>query len=315
MLSIIVPFFNEEDNLRPFYKELVSVGDLSKDCEVIFIDDGSTDLSFELVSELAKEDKRIKLFSFRKNQGKSEALNLGFQKAKGQYIVTLDADLQDVPSEIPNLLKKLKEENKDIISGWRKNRLDKSHMVRISKIFNFIVSKLFNLELHDYNCGLKAYRKEAAKNLHLYGGLHRFIPLLAFQQGFSVGEIIVQHRRRERGKSKYGFSKLWKDLPDIFTMIFLNKYSNRPLHFFSMIGGLMLALGLISLIYLYIIHATGQTITARPLFFFGIILVLGGLQVFFTGFLADLFINISQRRNDDSFRDSLLRYSSEKNNE
>lgn len=296
MISIIIPVFDEEESLPSFYKELILFLKSSNwDYEIIFVDDGSVDKSLSILKDIAQKDKKVKVYSFRRNQGKSEALTLGFQKAKGDYIATLDADLQDIPSEINNLFNKLKE-GFDVVSGWRKNRKDKSYMVNISRIFNIVVGKLFDLKIHDYNCGLKVYTKEAAKSLNLYGGLHRFIPLLAFEQGFSVSEVIVQHNQRRFGRSKYKFSKLWKDLPDIFTIIFLTKYGKRPLHFFGIAGFSLFFLGFIILVYLVILKIIGQGIGERPILFLGMILVLTGFQTFLTGFLADLIINVSDKK-------------------
>lgn len=304
MISIVVPLYNEEESLPFFYKELQSFLSTYRDYEIIFVDDGSTDRSLELLKKISLKDKKVKIYSLRKHLGKAEVLTVGFQKANGNYIVTLDADLQDIPSEIKKLLDKTNE-GFDVVSGWRKNRKDKSYMIKISKIFNYLVGKLFNLKLHDYNCGLKVYKKEAAKSLHLYGGLHRFIPLLAFQQGFSVTEVVVKHSERKFGKSKYGFSKLWKDLPDIFTMIFLSRYSHKPLHFFGTFGLILLISGIGILSYLTILKFMGQGIGDRPILFLGLLLVISGFQVFFTGFLADLFINISYKNNKEDF----LKYS------
>lgn len=305
MLSAVVPVFNEEESLSLFYKDLSKeIKKLGKDYEIIFVDDGSTDHSLEMLKDLAKKDKRVKIFSFRKNQGKAEALTLGFEKAKGDFVVTLDADLQDQPSEIEKLLKKARE-GWDLVSGWRKNRRDPLPKVISSKVFNWIASIFWGLKLHDYNCGLKIYRSEAVKNLNLYGGLHRFIPLLVYQQGFRVAEVSISHSPRKFGKSKYGFSKLWKDMPDIFTMLFLSKYSQRPLHFFGTVGIFSLLFGFVILIYLSVLHFQGEAIGNRPLLFFGILLVLTGFQVLFTGFLADLFLHISQKNNH---KENMLRY-------
>jgi len=214
--------------------------------------------------------------------------------AKGDYIVTLDADLQDRPEEIKNLLEKL-EEGFDVVSGWRKNRKDSLKTRLSSRLFNSIMSFFWGVHLHDYNCGLKAYTSEAAKSLRLYGGFHRFIPLIAFQEGFTVTEVVVEHDKRRFGKSKYGFSKVWKDLPDIFSMLFLAKYSKRPLHFFGVVGGFILLAGLIMLAYLWWIQLHGVSIGRRPLLIFGELCLLAGAQIFLTGFLADLIINSSSR--------------------
>lgn len=292
LISVVVPVYNEEESLRHFYQELIlSIND--GEHEIIFVDDGSTDSTLEILKELEKKNKRVRVFSFRRNRGKAEALTFGFQKAKGEKIVTLDADLQDKPDQISLLEKKLNS-GYDLVSGWRQDRKDSFQHVLFSRIFNSVASWLWGLRLHDYNCGLKIYTAECAKSLRLYGGLHRFIPLLAYQQGFRVTEIPVFHQKRQYGKSKYGFSKVWKDLPDIFTMYFLNKYGKRPMHFFGIIGAFFSLIGLLILIYLYFfIHSQGESITSRPLFFFGIISLLGGFQVLFTGFLADLIINKS----------------------
>jgi len=296
MLSFVIPLLNEEESLELFYKELQKVIDqLKEEYEIIFVDDGSTDNSLEILKKLAKENNKIKIFSFRRNLGKAEAMTYGFIKARGDFIITLDADLQDRPSEIPKLLEKARG-GTEVVSGWRKNRKDKSKMKIISRLFNFLIAWLFDLRLHDLNCGLKVYTKEAAKSMRLYGGLHRFIPLLAYEQGFTVDEVIVEHAPRKYGKSKYSFSKLWKDLPDMFTIIFLVKYGKRPLHFFGIVGGILALIGIFILSYLTILRIAGESIGRRPLLFFGMLLVLAGFQIFFTGFLADLMINISQTK-------------------
>ncbi len=308
MLSIVVAAYNEEESLNNFHKELVaSIKKFGWDCEIIFVDDGSTDGSLEILKEIEKRDKSVKIFSFRKNSGKAEALTLGFQKEKGDYVVTLDADLQDKPKEIFKLLEKIKEGNWDVVCGWRKERNDSIVKIISSKFFNFITSIFWGLKLHDYNCGLKLYSKEAAKSLNLYGGMHRFIPLLAHDQGFTVTEVAVEHDERRYGKSKYGFSKIWKDLPDIFTMLFLSKYSKKPFHFFGVAGEIFVLLGVIILGYLSYLHFQGIAIGQRPLLFFGMLLVISGFQLFFTGFLADLIINIYSKRQ----KDFNLKYSTE----
>ncbi|MEK7533866.1 MAG: glycosyltransferase family 2 protein [Patescibacteria group bacterium] len=310
MISIVIPLYNEEESLDVVYNEIIKVVKDHK-YEIIFIDDGSTDGSFEILKELEEKNSHVRIFSFRKNQGKAEALMLGFQKSKGDYIITLDADLQDKPSEISKLLNKINE-GWELVCGWRKNRNDSFFKIVSSKIFNFMASLFWDLKLHDYNCGLKAYTAEAAKSLSLYGGLHRFVPLLAYQQGFKVTEVSVDHEKRKFGKSKYGFSKLWKDMPDIFTMLFLSRYSKRPMHFFGVVGSVLFLIGTLILGYLSVLRFQGETIGRRPVLFLGMLLVIAGLQVFFTGFLADLIINISKESKKSGV---LLKYSSEKNND
>ena len=311
MISIVVPVYNEEESLEAFF--IVLSEELEKieySSEIIFIDDGSADRSLEILKNISEKEKNIRIFSFRKNQGKAEALTLGFLKANGEFIVTLDADLQDRPSEILILLNKM-EEGYDLVCGWRKNRKDSFSKIISSRLFNLIARNLWGLSLHDYNCGLKLYTKEAAKSLYLYGGMHRFIPLIIFQEGFSVGEIEITHDIRKYGKSKYGFSKIWKDLPDIFTMFFIGKYAKRPLHFFGGLGSLFFILGIIILSYLSVIHFQGETIGSRPLLFLGMLLILSGFQILFTGFIADLINNIFQKSGVKEIQSS-LKYSNEK---
>ena len=308
MLSIVVPVFNEEESLGTFYKELIlQVSKLKVGSEVIFVDDGSTDGSLSILKKLEEENKNIRIFSFRKNRGKAEALSLGFGKTRGDFIVTLDSDLQDRPDQIEKLIKKSKE-GWDLVSGWRKNRKDSFAKNISSKIFNFVSSFFWGLKVNDLNCGLKLYKAEAAKSLNLYGGTHRFIPLILFQEGFSVTEVPVVHDKRKLGKSKYGFSKVFTEIPDMFTMLFLSRYSKRPLHFFAPIGGILFTIGTIILAYLTLLRLEGYSIGRRPLLFLGMLLVISGLQIFFTGFLADLILHKSSKDEDDSF---LLKYSSE----
>lgn len=293
MISAVIPVFNEEESLLKFYNRLSKeLQKIDKNHEILFIDDGSTDKSFDILQQIEKKDSDVRIFSFRKNQGKSEGLTLGFQMAKGNYIVTLDADLQDKPEEIQKLFKRAKE-GYELVCGWRMSRKDPLQKIIASKLFNILANFFWGLKLHDYNCGLKLYSKEAAKSLRLYGGMHRFIPLLVYGEGYEVTEVAVSHGERMYGKSKYGFSKLWKDLPDIFTMLFLTQYGKRPLHFFGLIGGSLFSIGFIVLLYLSYLHFSGHSIGDRPLLFLGIVLLLVGIQILVTGFLADLLINIA----------------------
>lgn len=294
MISIVVPAYNEADGLEAFYNETIKyLPKLSKDYEIIFVDDGSNDGTLQVMKALAKRDKNVKVYSFKGNRQKADALMMGFSKAKGDFIFTMDADLQDKPSEMNKFLEKQKENDADVVVGWRKHRKDKSKMIIISKFFNWLNHVLFKLNLHDIDCGFKLFTKEAAHSIHIYGGLYRFIPLLLQQQGFLVQEVVVEHDQRRFGYSKYGFSKVFRNLPDLFTIIFLLKFSKRPLHFFGFIGGLMFLLGAAIFAYLVIIWFGGQSIGDRPLLLFSILLMLGGLQTFFTGFIADLFINLN----------------------
>lgn len=310
MITAVIPVFNEEESLEKFYPRLKQeLLKIDKNHEIIFIDDGSRDSSLEIIKRFASKDLSVRIYSLRRNMGKSEALTVGFRMATGDYIVTLDADLQDRPEEIPNLLIKAKE-GFDLVSGWRKNRKDSIIMKLPSKFFNFLMSAFWGVHLHDYNCGLKLYKKEAVKNLNLYGGMHRFIPLLVSEKGFNVTEIPVVHEARKYGKSKYGFSKVIKDVPDMFTVLFLTKYAKRPLHFFGFAGGILLLIGFAILLYLSGIHFMGESIGDRPLLIFGMLLVLAGFQILFTGFIADLIISITEKDRTSKSLEEAIKYKS-----
>lgn len=309
MISFVVPCYNEEESLPNFYKELSAVApSLSKNYEIVFVDDGSKDSTLKLLLNLEKKDKRIRVYSFQKNQGKAEALTLGFHKAKGEWIITLDADLQDKPSEVKKLIKKSKE-GWDMVAGWRKDRKDSTAKKIFSRIFNFAVSFFWGFKFNDMNGGLKLYRANAAKTLRLYGGMHRFIPLLLHDSGFKVTEVPIAHDIRRHGKSKYSASKVIKEMPDMGTILFLSKFSKRPLHFFGFTGGILSFIGLIILIYLSIIWFQGESIGRRPLLFLGMLLVISGFQVLFTGFLADLILSLNSKSNGSP--NILLKYSSD----
>jgi len=313
-LSVVIPLFNEEDSLQILYNRLkAALMDISKEHELIFVDDGSKDRSLQILKSLAEKDKSVHVISFRKNLGKSEALTAGFQSAKGNHIVTMDADLQDKPEEIKKLLRKAKE-GYEVVSGWRKDRRDRFYKVLSSKLFNAILGKMSGIQIHDYNCGLKLFTKDAAKSLRLYGGMHRFIPLLATEQGFAVGEVAIDHDSRKFGKSKYGFSKIWKDLPDMFTLLFLTRFARKPMHFFSLIGSTFFLIGSAILVYFIILHSFyGKQVGDRPLLFIGLLLVIAGFQVALTGFLADLIVNIFLTETSSyAHIEKLIKYTSKK---
>lgn len=307
MISFVVPAYNEEESLLNFYKELSKVApSLSRDYEVVFVDDGSKDSTLNILKDFEKKDKRVRVYSFQRNHGKAEALTQGFQKARGEWIVTLDADLQDKPQEIKKLIQKSKE-GWDMVAGWRKDRKDSTPKKIFSKFFNFIVSFFWNFHFNDMNGGLKLYNSNAAKTLRLYGGMHRFIPLLLHDSGFQVTEVPIVHDVRKFGKSKYSASKVVKEMPDMATMLFLSKFSKRPLHFFGLIGGILAFIGIVILVYLSIIWFQGESIGRRPLLFLGMLLVISGFQILFTGLLADLILSIHSRNNGPNI---LLKYES-----
>ena len=307
MISYLIAVFNEEESILHFYNELEKfLPKLAKEYEILFIDDGSQDKTLKLLSDLEKKNQNLSVYYFRRNHGKSEALTFGFQRAKGDLILTMDADLQDKPSEIKKLLDKQKE-GYDLVSGWRKNRKDSFAKIAFSKTFNMLVSAFWGIKLHDYNCGLKLYTKDAAKSLNLYGGMHRFIPLIVAQEGFSIAEVPVIHDVRRFGKSKYSAWKVLTQMPDMMTMIFLSKYGKRPLHFFGFIGAILFGLGFLISLYLSIEWFLGVPISGRPLFFLGILLIITGVQIGLTGLIADLILNVS---NKDQTKSIMLKYSS-----
>lgn len=296
--SIVVPVLNEEESLR----ELVGKIEKSfkeKNVEIIFVDDGSIDGTLDVLKNLKKEKKNIKIISFRRNLGKSAALMQGFKIATGKFVATLDGDLQDDPSNIKELKERMVKGGFDLVSGWRKNRKDSIFKRISSLIFNKTVSILFKLKVHDLNGGLKLYKNEVVKELRIYGGMYRFIPIIAKELGFRVGEREILHHPRKYGYSKYKSSKIVTEIPDLITIYFLSNYTRRPLHFFGRIGSVIFVIGLSVLIYLSALHFMGLKIGTRPLLFLGVLLVLGGAQTIFTGLLADLLVHT--RREDTDY--------------
>lgn len=290
--SVVIPLMNEEESIFELYEQIDSnFKKLGKTYEIIFIDDGSTDTSLQLLKDLAQKHNNIHIYSFRRNMGKAVALTYGFKKAEGIYVLTMDADLQDDPANVEKMLADLENKNLDMVSGWRHERRDTGFKVVTSKFFNKFTSLLFGIKVHDLNCGLKLYRKEVVKELDLYGGMHRFIPVLAHELGFKIGETPITHHERKYGYSKYKPTKMLTDLPDMFTIFFLAKYNRRPLHFFGKIGGVLLGIGILILLYLSLVWLGGESIGRRPLLIFGALFVIAGIQIVFTGLLADMIAN------------------------
>ena len=284
-LSIIIPAYNEEDNILPLYKEILKNIPKKYSYEIIFIDDGSTDSTLKNIKAI--KDKNIKSISFRKNFGKAEGLNTGFKEATGDIIITMDADLQDNPKEIPNFIKKINE-GYDLVSGWKYNRLDPLGKRVPSKLFNKLTRILTRVNLHDFNCGFKAYKKEVAKSLKLYGETHRYIPAMASWQGFKVGEIKVDHRERVHGVSKYGWERLIKGLLDLCTITFLGSYQRSPLHLFGTIGLAATAEGILIGTYLTIKWFEGYPLSNRPLLLLAVLLIVLGIQILSLGLIAEM---------------------------
>ena len=290
-ISFIIPVFNEAGGLEKLYQEIkASFSSLENfKFEIIFVDDGSEDNSLEVIKNLRTRDYRIEIISFRKNLGKSVALSEGFRKSTGDIVVTLDGDLQDDPVNVKNLIAKM-DEGFDMVVGWKKDRQDLLSKTISSKIFNFFVRTFSRIPLHDINSGLKIMTKEVAKDLYLYGGLHRFIPVLAFQRGFKVSEIPVIHHPRQFGNSKYGAERIIRGFLDFLAVNFIGAYGQRPLQFFGLLGSASILIGLIFGIYLSILHFLGEKIGDRPLLTFAVLLIITGLQLLSIGFLAEMLI-------------------------
>lgn len=287
-ISVVVPLFNEEESL----KELTArIEDALEEFsfELIFVDDGSNDRSWEQITGLSEEKKYIKAIRLRKNYGKSSALQAGFDHVSGSYVITLDADLQDDPFEIPGMLKKL-DEGYDLVSGWKRKRHDPITKTIPSRFFNTVTRWTTGINLNDFNCGLKAYRREVIDNIRLYGELHRYIPLLAKWQGFGrITEQEVKHHPRKFGKTKFGFSRFMNGFLDLITLLFVGRYMQRPMHFFGTAGFIFSAVGFAINAYIAILKIFyGVPIGNRPLFFLGILLLVVGVQLFSIGFLGEM---------------------------
>jgi glycosyltransferase involved in cell wall biosynthesis len=293
MISIVIPIHNEEPAILPLYDRLTQVLEgMRKPYEIIFIDDASTDRSFELLANLVETDNRLKVIRLRRNFGQTPALAAGFDEAQGEVIVSLDGDLQHDPEDIPNLLAKI-EEGYDIASGWRKNRIDNAVTRKIpSRIANWLMAKASGVELHDFGTTFKAYRSEVLKDINLYGELHRFIPALASQYGARIAEVPIRNTPRTNGASHYGLGRTFRVLYDIITIKFLLSYFTRPMHFFGMIGLAGTFLGGLIMAYLFVYKITGHEIVLEhgPLMIAGALLLLTGIMMFSTGLLGEVLI-------------------------
>ena len=303
-LSVVVPLMNEAESLVSLYRELVAafdaVGLIDGDGEILFIDDGSRDGSWRVIAELAQRDGRVRGVRFRRNFGKAAALTAGFRAARGGTVLTLDGDGQDDPVEIPRFLAKL-DEGFDVVSGWKRTRHDPWHKVGPSRVFNALVSRLTGCRLHDHNCGFKAYRRGVVEEVHLYGELHRFVPVLAYARGFTVGEIEVHHRARQFGRSKYGVARFLKGFLDLITVQFLARFGQRPLHVLGSLGLVLFVLGGSGLVYLAYLWVIGdRPIGSRPLVAYSSAMLVVGTQLLSLGILAEL-VTAFQIRSVDTF--------------
>jgi len=307
-ISIIVPLLNEEESLPKLFEWIEQVmSDHNFTFEVIFVDDGSTDNSWNVIEKLKEKSSNVKGLKFRNNFGKSPALYCGFKAAVGDVVITMDADLQDSPDEIPALYAMINEKKFDLVSGWKKKRYDSTFGKNIpSKLYNYTARKVTGLKLHDMNCGLKAYRNEVVKNIEVYGEMHRYIPYLAKNAGFTrIGEKVVEHRKRQFGETKFGLNRFVNGYLDLMTLWFLSKFGKKPMHFFGLYGSLMFILGFISVLIVavnklisIIEHVRAPLITQTPYFYLAILAMILGTQLFLAGFVAEIVARNSSERNN-----------------
>ena len=305
-ISVVIPLYNEEDSLKELNAQFRSVlGRMNIRYEILFIDDGSTDRSFQVLRDMKRNDRHIKVIRFRRNFGKSAALAVGFDKAQGNIVITMDADLQDDPAEIPSLKRRI-EEGYDLISGWKKVRHDPISKTIPSKFFNKVTAMMTGVHIHDMNCGLKAYRKDVIKTVKVYGELHRYIPVLAHWEGFKVGEMVVQHRKRKYGKTKFGLGRFWKGFLDLLTAIFTTRFLRRPLHLFGPIGIFsMLAGGIIDAWLVFERFYFSKWLSDRPLFLAGTFLIMIGVQFISLGLLGEMISKTRTSAEEYSIREFL----------
>jgi len=307
-ISIIVPLYNEEESLPKLFEWIERVMTENKfSYEVVFVNDGSTDKSWEVVESLQKQSENVRGIKFRHNYGKSPALYCGFRAAKGDVVITMDADLQDSPDEIPELFEMVKNQNYDLVSGWKKKRYDSKLTKNIpSKLYNATARKVTGLKLHDMNCGLKAYRNEVVKNIEVYGEMHRYIPYLAKNAGFtSIGEKVVEHRKREFGETKFGLSRFVNGYLDLISLWFLSKFGKKPMHFFGLYGSVMFLLGFLAVIAVganklvaIIEHVKAPLVTDSPYFYLAMLAMMLGTQLFLAGFVGEIVARNSTERNN-----------------
>ena len=298
-ITVVVPVLDEAETVVDLAQRVCTIlEELGKSFEIVFVDDGSTDGTSDRIRATHNDDPRIRLVRLRRNFGKAAALCAGFDASRGRLLITMDGDLQDDPNEIPRFLDKLESEDLDLVSGWKRKRRDPASKRLPSKLFNWATRKLAQVDLHDFNCGYKIYRREVLEEIALYGELHRYIPVLASRKGFSVGEIVVEHHPREHGSSKYGWDRFYKGLLDLITVLFITKYTRRPLHLFGLIGLGALGIGLAINVYLAYLWTRGASLSDRPLLLLGILLMLLGIQVLTTGLVGEMITFKNFHRSD-----------------
>ncbi|WP_162343520.1 glycosyltransferase family 2 protein [Cyclobacterium salsum] len=315
-LSILIPVYNEEESLPELQEWIYAVMGASRlDFELIYIDDGSSDESWKVIQALSQKDCRVKAVRFIRNYGKSAALDVGFSKADGEVVVTMDADLQDSPEEIPELYRMIKEEGYDLVSGWKRKRYDPLSKTLPSRFFNGVTRLLSGIPLHDFNCGLKAYSQRVVKNIHIYGEMHRYIPLIAKWNGFGIiGEKEVTHRPRKYGSTKFGLERFIHGFLDLISVSFVNRYRKNPMHFFGALGTLSFLSGFIITVWLIVEKIHGlrngiavREITDQPLFFLALVALIVGVQLFLTGFMAEMMTSNTSRKSDYNIAEEIMK--------
>lgn len=306
-VSLVIPVFDEQESLPELHNWISRVMDEhGLSYEIIFVNDGSKDKSWEVIQKLSSINPAVKAISFTRNYGKSAALDMGFSKAKGEVVITMDADLQDSPDEIPELYRMVIEDGYDVVSGWKKKRHDPISKTIPSKFFNWVTRVISGIKLHDFNCGLKAYKNKVVKNIHIYGEMHRYIPLIAKWNGFTeIGEKVVEHRARKYGVTKFGWERFINGFLDLISVSFVNRYKRQPMHFFGTLGTISFLAGFIITFWLIFEKIRGiskglevRNITDQPLFFLALVALIVGAQLFLTGFLAEIMASNNVKKGD-----------------
>lgn len=298
-ISVLVPVLNEEGTIEELTRRLIATLEAAgRTFEIVFIDDGSRDRTVPEIRRMHAEDARVILVRFRRNFGKAAAITAGVEHSRGEILITIDGDLQDIPEEIPRFLEKLENEDLDLVSGWKQDRQDPLGKKLPSLLFNWVTGKLAQVPLHDFNCGFKAYRREVLDQVSIYGELHRYIPVLASRRGFKVGELAVSHAKRKSGVSKYGWDRFYKGLLDLITVLFITKYTRRPLHLFGAFGLGAIAIGFGINAYLAVLWFMNEPLSNRPLLQLGILLTVLGFQILTTGLIGEMITFKSFRRED-----------------
>jgi glycosyltransferase involved in cell wall biosynthesis len=300
-ISVVIPLLNEEESLPELTDRIRQVMKENRFAyEIIFVDDGSKDGSWNIIEGLAEIDPDIKAIKFRRNYGKAAALNVGFEAASGDVVITMDADLQDNPDEIPELYRMIRQDGFELVSGWKKKRYDPVTKTVPTKLYNWSTRKMSGIKLHDFNCGLKAYKNEVVKSIDIHGEMHRYIPVIAKWAGFTnIGEKTVMHQKRKFGKTKYGLDRFFKGYLDLMTISFIVRFGKRPMHFFGLWGSLLFLAGFLSAAWLAYakFFLLGYKMTERPLFYFGLLAMILGTQLFVAGFLGELISRTANNRN------------------